>query len=143
MTAFNHQIVAAYETCEVTPEEIAEQFGIELETVKIALLQSPKYRESIKQGEEEDVTQDEYKAILHEYKSLAFSTRDDGVKEKSLRFLINEKKGRNSTNAALLKGSGVVFNILQINASIAKTRQQLAKLLPDELKSKEEEFIQV
>lgn len=43
-----------------------------------------------------DVTDDEYQELLAAYKDLALTSENDSVREKGLRFLINEKKGRNN-----------------------------------------------
>lgn len=119
-------IVTGYEVCDMSPEEIAEAEGLDLETVKITLKHhSMKYRKDVKQGRTEDVSEDEYEQILTAYKELALYSDSDFVKERALRQLMNEKKGRNDPKS---RGQHLRINVLQVNNLIRQARGEKKEL---------------
>lgn len=115
-------IVTAYEVCNMSPDEIAEAEGLELEVVKLALKQNSRiFNAGIKGGQEEDITDAEYKQILGKYKELALYSESDFVRERASRQLINEKKGRNDLKKS--QRSLLRTNILMVNNMIVQARQ--------------------
>jgi hypothetical protein len=120
----NKVIITSYEVCKLSPEEIAEQEGLELESVKAVLLQSSTlYKEHLqncKGQDKEDISDNEYEVLLDAYKSLALNTEQENVKEKALRFLINEKKGRNSASDLV---KNVKVSVLHFNQQLKQARK--------------------
>jgi hypothetical protein len=116
-------IVTAYEVCNMTPEEISEAEGLELETVKMVLGQySASFKMGVREGTVEDVSDSEYRQILGAYKQLALYSDSDFVRERAMRQLINEKKGRNDNKRSskqILK-----TNILLVNQMLVQARDQ-------------------
>jgi hypothetical protein len=127
----NQDILNLYEQG-LSPECIAEDLGWEVEAVKAILgSQSTLYRSKIKSGEEcEDITDEEYRELLKAYKSVAIYSDVDAVRERALRFLINERKGRND-NEGILRGGN--FNITLINAHIKNAKQEMKRILDVEV----------
>jgi hypothetical protein len=136
MNSINTRIIAMYETAEMTAEEIAMDEGLEVEVVKATLLQgSGVYRsqsrgasgskEGEKASEEEPfMTEDEFRQVKAAYKQIALDGDvDSGVRERALRNLINEHKGRNDT-VNLVKNGGNI-NILMLNESLLKARRAI------------------
>lgn len=91
-------IRTAYEVLGLTVEQIAEQQDLAVGEVKAILYAcSPVYKQDIGMSVE---SEDEFVEL---YKDLARSCPETAVREKALRFLINEKKGRNDVPVELLK----------------------------------------
>lgn len=128
MTATNQDIVSLYEQG-LSIDEIACELGWEREAVKAILLVNSKlYKEQCQtqEGAEQEITDDEYKEILKAYKQLAIYSDVDSVRERALRNLINERKGRNNIQG-LLKGTN--FNITLINAHIKNAKEEFKRML--------------
>lgn len=140
MTAFNTAIVTAFEDCGLGAEEIAEQHGLELTAVRAVLIQcSSKYRKQIKKAEKaatsetlapaqnnedqkfELVADEEFDEIRQAYKDLAFTSENDAVREKSLRWLLNEKKGRNDMVKSIKEAPQLSVN--QFNFMLKEARE--------------------
>lgn len=97
----NQQIVTAYEKCNLTVAEIAENYELDETAVKATLMaSSPKFRKDLKAADNEnlDVTQEEATEMLNIIKSIAQEQRRDmpGVALKAAQFIFNEGKGRNN-----------------------------------------------
>ena len=145
MTAINQGIITAYEVCGLSPEEIAAQEDLEVESVKAVLLQfSVQYRKSftavtavaIEKGEdvtlgapdpEPEITEVEYKAMWDAYKQLAMYSEVDSVRERALRFALEEKKGRNSARIRALAGVSGNKNVLLLNQVLKKVKEYSSK----------------
>lgn len=130
MNAVNSRIIAMYESEEMTPEEIAMDEDLEVEVVKAALLQgSTAYRRAMRGSEDSDkeepfMTGEEFRQIKAAYKNIALNEEvDAGVRERALRNLINEHKGRNDV-ANLVKNGGNV-NLIMLNESLLKARKAI------------------
>lgn len=138
MTALHQAIVTAYEVCGLTPSEIALQEDLEVEAVKSVLLQfSAKFR---KEGEqpsfqqqsnglvesvdpEPEITSDEYRAMWAAYKEIALYSEVDSVRERALRFALEEKKGRNKARVKALQDNAVKGNnILVLNQILKRVK---------------------
>src|SRR3990167_291273 len=141
------QIVFAYESLGLTPEQITEQFeemvGGLGEVVGILAEGSVKYRASLNLREEE-LTQDtqngeELSLLLHEYRILSKIAENDLVKERALKFLINEHKGRNDLQAKHLALKEKQQGFVEVNTSkrqeefmetMRKIQEKLSGVLP-------------
>lgn len=105
------QIVFAYEELGLSPEDIASQFDevVSLEDTYCILSSfSKKYLASLQQRTTDAQTrpgpapESELDALLEEYRLLSKVADNDLVKERALKFLINEHKGRNDLGAKQL-----------------------------------------
>lgn len=137
MLAANTEMVVAYEELGMSPEEIASEYGYELSAIKAVLLAySKKYKmgsmDRLKEGVKslEDITDDEFDQINRAYINLALYGENETVREKALRTLRDEKRGRLPTQipqqSAALKT--IQVNILQLNESV-KEAKRLKELL--------------
>lgn len=140
MSSGNIQIVAAYEQAGLAPEDIAEQFGWEVEAVKAVLMSCSKvfYARVVAQ---EKTTEDPSPNIANEeaplfnsqevdeakraIAMLVTSTEDDHIKLMASKFVINEAKGRHDVKT--LKHA--TFNISLINDRMLKAKQVQAKAI--------------
>lgn len=126
MTALDQQIVSMYETLDMDPEEISDDLDCEIEAVKLSLkTHSGEYNKALKH-EIEDITDDEYDQINRAYKQLALFSENDAVREKALRRLRDEKRGRLKSVGNL---KSLKVNVIQINDSIKKARMLALKNL--------------
>jgi hypothetical protein len=136
MSASNTSIVASYEKLGLTPEQIAASFGWELEAVKLILAaNSSQYRKST-EGDciIGDISDAEYKDILLAYKQIALYSEVDSVRERALRNLIDEKKGRKKS---VLGKGGANFSITQINNYIKAAREEISETILEDVKELE------
>lgn len=109
----------------LSAEEIAEALSLDEGAVKFSLLEnSPEFRRSNNKAVEikKDVTDDELDEFFTAYKDLVRNTDNPFIKEKGLRFLINEAKGRNDTQKNFLPLNGGI-NILLFNESIKRIKE--------------------
>lgn len=143
--ALENVLVRAYEQDGVQPGELAEAYALDPALVKSILAQkSAQYRmvcASEGNGEAYDVfSAEEYARVRKAYFSLAMDTKTTppGVRERALRNIINEVKGRNDLEAAL---NVTNVNILHLNKRLQaaddtknKAREAVLKarnLIPD------------
>lgn len=134
MTSANIQIVAAYEQAGLSPQDISEQFGWEVEAVKAVLMScSPKFYKLV--VAQQKATEDPSPKIASEeaplfnaqevdeakraIANLVTSTEDDHIKLMASKFVINEAKGRHDVKT--LKHA--TFNISLINERMLKAKQ--------------------
>lgn len=127
------QVVAAYEQLGLTPAQIAEQMEMEEGQVKALLYQlSSRYKQEL--GGTIDSTDE----LIKLYEDLARSSPQDAVREKALRFLIDEKKGRNDIPMELLKlkrrqqaneDVDILMKVSDFNTAISKIRESLDNTL--------------
>jgi len=118
---YTSQLVYAYETLDLTPSEIAEQFseaGITYEEV-IAILgdNSARYRAALNEKASINSSNNE-EDFLREYRILARSASNELVRERALKFLINESKGRNdiASETLILKRQQLGLNAVNTAA---------------------------
>ena len=129
MTGTQTAIVSDYEQNGASPEQIAQDQDLDITAVKATLLQfSSKYRDTLQDKksalvEKEDVTEDEYSEILAAYKNLALYSDNDFLRERALRNLINERKGRNDPKVKeqVVKSGGTI-NVFTLNEYIVEAR---------------------
>jgi len=124
ITPFDQQLVYAYEDMGLSPAVIAEQFeeplggpeaALELVTQVLAD-QSSKYRAFLRVKEGNPTgTDEELLELESEYRRIALSSKNELVKERALKFLINEKKGRNDLGERTLKLKERQLNIAEVD----------------------------
>jgi hypothetical protein len=136
MTAANQEIITCYETLGLSPDAIAAEYGYELESIKAVLLSFSKLyreREKLVKAEanqvKEDISEGEYEEILSAYKTLALTSDNDHVRERALRNLIDEKKGRN--NPRNLVKNDRTINVIVFNQNLIKARQAKERALSE------------
>jgi len=123
----NSQIIRSYEEGNMSPEDIAASLDWDLAVVKSVLtIYSQKYRAALVANQEEDITKEEYKAILTRYKQLAMYSEVDAVSERACKNLIDEYKGRR-TKTFLEPGNRI--NIVQINNNIKAAKEEMNRIL--------------
>ena len=126
--AGNIEIITLYEQG-ASIEEIAAELCLDISAIKVTLIQgSQKYRDMLREKEikNADIVSDgEMKELVNAYKNVALYSEIDSVKERALRFLINERKGRN--DIGILQKSNVNVNIF--NQHINMARERVAKAL--------------
>lgn len=141
LSNFIQQIVSAYETNDLTPEQIIESLGVEglsLTAVKAALMQhSSKYRSICKNEPEDESIYNFANEELKEANEMIVTvmrdaTHPDGTTDYKTRFnaaryIRDDKKGRLEPSK-LLKNSGG-FNIVQFNTMIQDAREKAAKVI--------------
>ena len=136
------QIVATYEECGASVDEIARAMDMESSAIKLALTQgSAKYRKAA-QGEiamlsnastngqlagvgvelqqESSITDDEFRDIKNGLLDIGLRASNEGVRAKALIFLWNEYKGRNSIQAGRIPDSNVNVNMFNVVLQKAK-----------------------
>ena len=119
------QIKTSFEVLHMSPEEIAEDRGLEVVSVKAALMQaSALYRKSCNKEEEgEDQTlnfsNDDMRRVNEVIRGIALSSEDDNLRLKAAMYIRDDKKGRKDTVKAV---QGMQFNILQFNQSMQAIR---------------------
>ncbi len=129
------QVVAAYEQLGLSVSQIAEQLEMEEGQVKALLweLSSQYKREvggTVKDGDD----------LVQLYETLARTSPNDSVREKALRWLIDEKRGRNDIPMELLKlkrreqansDVDIMMRVSDFNKSIASIRESLDNTLKE------------
>lgn len=121
------QIVTLYENSGLTIQELATEFEMEEETIKMALLQgSAKYNKEVK----EDTSlfnKEDQETASRVMRELMFS-EDDNTKYRAAKFVINESKGRHDIINALkdTKVSAVMINAMMLRAreTVEMSKQQ-------------------
>ena len=130
------QILVAYETLGLTIAEIAEQQEVPEGIVVTCLKQFSKQY----QGEDTGQPSGRAAELISEYETLARFSEDDGVRERALKFLIDEEKGRNDIpkeHLALKKAQtqmnavDLKLKIDQFNTTLAQTRKTIAETIND------------
>lgn len=132
-------IKTAFETLGLSPEAIAEERGMDIVSVKAALMSSSsKYRKMMGASEEKpnelDFTDDELKEANEIIVNTAkYATNADGLPDYRTRlaaatYIRDDKKGR-KIPVKLLNG-GNTFNILQFNEALQQSREAMKKAIP-------------
>lgn len=130
MNAVTTSIVNAYESEEMTPEEIAQVEELELPAVKATLMQySSIYRKACgKEGEVEDdlnFTNDDLRRVNQVIMDLALGAEDDTLRFKAATFVRDDKKGRREVVKAM---AGQNFNILMINERLRQVKDVTSRI---------------
>ena len=130
------QIKAAFERNKMTPQEIAEDQGLELSAVKAALIQcSTEYRKLCRgedEEEEEDglnFSKDQLRDINKVIFECALEAQDSEgnpdyrVRLAAATYIRDDKKGRKEVNRAVQNNT---FNVLQLNETLRALRERKA-----------------
>lgn len=135
----NTQIVTAFETLGLSLEQIAGQFDIEVDEVRAILFDNSRaYRQQCGRLRSED----EVEELLTEYRALAKRSEVDAVRERALRFLIDERKGRNDIGKETLELKkrqtkvgeiDLSLRIAQFNETLKSTRAQIESTLEEKM----------
>lgn len=127
ISAGDTQIKLMYEQG-VSPEEIASELGAEVSSIKATLLSCSRlYRQRVNGKDEEkqeDIEETEWDEIRQAYKQLALNSDNPVVQEKALRFLWQEKKGRNNLVPKVPQGTGI--NLLILNSTLTEAKKKAA-----------------
>jgi len=124
MTAELQTIRICYEDENMSPQEIADDRGLDLAAVKAGLMQcSSKYRKDCGQEEETEdnlnFTKDEQQRIMDVIRDLALGADDENLRFKAAIYIRDDFKGRKD----VVKGmAGQQFNVLMINKQMQKVR---------------------
>jgi hypothetical protein len=118
------QLKIAYEELGMSPEEIAEDRGLELASVKAALMQSSSvYRRACGQEDSEeaklnfsDADLDQVNAVI---RNIALYAEDPNLQFKAATYIRDDKKGRKDVVKQM---GGSQFNILMFNEQMQKIR---------------------
>ena len=131
MNARTTRLLSLFENLGLSLDQIAAEESIPEAEVKAVLYQhSRQYRDSVdKEKSREDISDEEFQALLYTYKEIAMHAEDDSVREKALRFLINEKKGRNDAD----KHRPITVNVAMINDRLEAARSAIAAVGAKEL----------
>ena len=134
MTALEQTILADWESNKTPIEVIAADQELEIEVIKSVLMRhSSQYREQNKSGnvdspekEQELLRKAEVEELEAAYKQLALYTDNEHIKERALRHLINDRKGRLDkkvgTGMSMVKNTKI--NVMVLNETFKKNRQE-------------------
>lgn len=135
-------IKTAYETLHLTPEQIAETQGLEITSVKAALMSvSKQYRNDIGCVSQDTPTDEssldftdedlrDMNEILRDtakHATLADGSPDWRVRSDIAKYIRDDKKGRKNP----VKQMGNQFNIFTFNESIKQMREMKNKMITD------------
>ena len=129
-SATDQQIKTAFEESGMTPEEISEDLGFQVEAVKAKLMQvSSKYRKACgMESLEEDAlnfSNDQLQRANEVIYELAVGSEDDHLRFKAATYIRDDKKGRKEVVKALGNTS---FNMFQFNGLLQNARQGAEKM---------------
>ena len=136
MSALETTIVSDWETNKTPIEVIAADLDLEIEAVKAILLQYSAIYRKQQNGDNKNVDEAlndaELQELMNSYKALTFSDNEH-IRERVLRRLIDEKKGRLDKKPAAASAKNIVknlqINVLSLNEKIRENRKN--KLLGD------------
>lgn len=118
MTAINEQIVTAYETNDMSIEEIAEDFDMDDLSVKTVLLQcSTLYRKRARKEPELNFSQDEAAEMKAIMLNVARYAEDPNLQFRAARYIYDDAKGRNDLESGI---KHVNINVMTFNEQMQK-----------------------
>jgi hypothetical protein len=133
MTAANLQIVQSFDELNMTPEQIAEDTGFDLVTIKSILTQfSSIYRKEMKTNVSlqynDDEAQEAKSVILNcmRYAETPSGSEDFNLKFKAACRVVDEKQGRLDIQKQM---QGININVLQFNQQLEKARMAKERTL--------------
>lgn len=120
MTAINEQIVTAFEDNNMTVEEIAEDFDMDVLSIKTVLLQcSTRYRKLARKEPELSFSQDEAIEMRNIMVQIAKYAEDPNLQFRAARYIYDDVKGRNDLDSG----------IKQVNINVMTFNEQMQKAL--------------
>lgn len=105
----NQQIISLYETNNIAVQDIAENFELDIDMVKLALMSgSSKYRKLVKSKDEtfDNDTVDYAKQVMTDL----LDCEVENVKYRAARYVIDESKGRNDIKH--IQNSNINVNLI-------------------------------
>ena len=119
-TPSNMEIIHMFENEGMSVEEIATARDYEVVAVKnILSIGSKQYRDECKTSEEELISDAEARSIVEAMKGLGFSAENELVRFNALKYLFDEKKGRNDKKET----QAVSLNVQLLNTELKKIKQ--------------------
>ena len=129
MFAANEQIILLFEQGGMSPEQIAEDQGADLLSIKAALMQgSAKYRKDVKAGVPDlDFSDTDLQLANKVISNLMQFSEDDNLRLRAAQYIRDDKKGRLDVVKAM-SGLNVNINLFQeqlkrANASLVNTEE--------------------
>ncbi len=131
MTGEQESIRVAYETLGMTPDEISEDRGLEVASVKASLMAtSSKYRKACGQEPEEEDKLNFSDQDLQDVNEIILQTakyaEDPNLRFKAATYVRDDKKGRKEVVKQMGNQS---FNILVFNEQMARLREAKQKAI--------------
>jgi len=135
MSVEQETIKEAYETLNMSPEEISEDRNLDIISVKASLMAtSKKYRKDCGADEEDslDFTDNDLRDVnkiipeIAKYATLSDGTPDYRTRLSAATYIRDDKKGRKEVVKAI---GGNNFNILNFNESLRSLRETKEKVL--------------
>jgi hypothetical protein len=125
LTGTNQQIVSAFETEGMKPEEIAVEFELDPVAVKATLMQfSPIFRDSIKTDKSLDFHDNDLLDANDTIVRIMRHTEDENLALRAAKYVRDDKKGR----LDVLSGLGKInINIAVFNQRLLEARQAKAQ----------------
>lgn len=125
MTAANQQILEAYETLGLEPEQIAEQFDYEVAAVKSVLAQfSRKFRGDVEIEDNKNFSETELEAANRVIVDLMMTSEDERLRARLACYVRDDKKGRLD---AVKQMAGLNVNVVMINDQMRKAQAAIAR----------------
>lgn len=142
MQAELESIRVGYETLGLSIEDIASDRGLEVASVKSALLNcSSKYRRDVgvldssnDESKKLDFSDNDLLAVNNVIREVALYGEDDNIRLKAAMYIRDDKKGRRELRQVL---GGNTFNILAFNHNMAQMREKVEKMKQQMLEVKE------
>jgi hypothetical protein len=106
----------------MTPEQIAEEYNLEIESIKATLMQfSSVFRQNAKKDDQLNFTDQELIAANQTIAQIMQYSEDDNLRLRAARYLRDDKKGRLDA----VKMAGLNINVLQFNVQLQKARKAI------------------
>ena len=128
-SALDSQILALH-NAGCSEEEIAGEVNLDVVAVKYSLLRSSvDYRKENNKIKQKNITDEEVSEFYESYKNLARGTENEYLKEKTLRWLIEDAKGYHDNKRNILPLNGGV-NLIVLNNSLKELKTRRVGALP-------------
>lgn len=125
MTAGNQSIVTAFEELGMTPEQIAEQEGYDIVSIKSILMQnSSLYRKACKVEDSLDFTDEEAQMAKSVLVNLARYSEDENLQMRAATFIIQDKKGRLDLKNQM---TGMNVNVALFDSQLVRALEAVAR----------------
>ncbi len=120
MTAANEQIVEAYETLGMSPEEISEDQSLDIVAIKAVLMQcSTLYRKECQVKEENNFTTEQERLAIDVISQIVagYTEADENTRLRAAMFLRNDRRGRLDV---VKQSAGLNINVLMMHEQMKK-----------------------
>lgn len=133
MTAISHEVVSMYEDAGLTLEQIAEDTGFDIASIKANLLQFSKVYRDVQKNNAPDkvavadrITDNELDEMLEVVKSIARCSEHDNTRLKAACRIIDEKENRLS---AIKEVRSSNYNLILFNQQLLANRRAKEKVV--------------